>query len=180
MPAVCAVEPLKLIIDPATVANVPPLEKFPPILSVPAPVNVSLACAAVPENVIAPVQLIVPVETETVQNRLAVPLPGIAMLAAFNVPAPTEIVLVITPADGAFIVIAPVAFSVFVPFIVIPLFAAGAFITIVVTAAVLTSTVTVIPELTTTASPATGTGLPPQVAVALQLPDNDYKRQLPK
>jgi hypothetical protein len=77
---------------------------------------------------------------------------------------------VITPAVGEFMVIAPVALSVFVPPMVIPLAVAGAFITMVVTAAVLTSTVTVIPVLTIILSPATGTGLPPHVAVLLQTP----------
>jgi hypothetical protein len=123
--------------------------------------------------VIAPVTLTVPVESDNVQNRPAVPLPGIAMLAAFKVPAPTEIVLVIVPADGAFMVIAPVALSIYVPLIVIPLFTAGAFKTIVVTAAVLTSTVTITPVLIIILSPATGTATPPQVAVALQAPVTD-------
>jgi hypothetical protein len=119
-----------------------------------------------------PVTLIVPVETDTVQNRFAVALPGIAILAALNVPVPTANVLVITPADGAFMVIAPVTVSVFVPFIVIPLFTAGAF-TVMLAHASTPSTVTTIPELIITASADVGTAAPPHVAVLLHTPVTD-------
>src|SRR4030042_2915746 len=139
------------------------------MLRVPAPVNVSLACAAVPENVIPPVTLIVPGETDTVQYRPAVVRPGIAMLPALNVPVPTAIVLVTVPLDGAFMVIAPETVRLFVLLMVIPLLAAGALIVMLAHSAAV-STVTITPLLIVTVSPATGTGDPPQVAVSLQLP----------
>ena len=141
------------------------------MLRVPAPVNVSLACAAVPLNVIAPVQLIMPVETDTIQLRPLVLLPGIAMLPAFNVPVPTAIVL-LAVADGEFIVIAPETVRLFVPLMVIPLLAAvalGALILILAHAAA-TSTVTVTLLLMVTVSAEVGGPEPPHVALSLQLP----------
>jgi hypothetical protein len=69
-------------------------------------------------------------------------------------------------------VIAPVTVSVFVPFIVIPLFTAGAF-TVILAHASTPSIVTTIPELIITASADVGTAAPPQVAVLLQLPVTD-------
>ena len=72
--------------------NVPPAPKFPPISKRPLPVKVNCACAAVPENVIAPETFIVPVETDTIQFLPVVALPGIAILAAFKNPVPTAIV----------------------------------------------------------------------------------------
>jgi hypothetical protein len=116
-----------------------------------------------------PVVVIVPVETDTVQNRPAVALPGIAMLPALSVPVPTAIVLVIVPADGAFMVIAPETVSVFVPLMVMPLLAAGAFIVKLLHASV-PSTVTITPVLIVTESADVGGPEPPQVAVLLQLP----------
>jgi hypothetical protein len=164
-----ALAPLNVTV-PVEAAKVPPFDQSPPMLRFPVPVNVSLAWAAVPESVTAPVQLIVPVETDTVQNLPAVALPGIVMLPALNVPVPTAIVLVIVPVVGEFMVTAPVTVSVFVPLMVMPLFAAGAFIVILATAAVLTFTVTTTPELMITISPATGTAEPPHVAVLFQFP----------
>jgi hypothetical protein len=82
---------------------------------------------------------------------------------------PTETVLVIVPALGAFIVIAPPTVRIFVPLIVIPLLAAGALIVMLAHTAA-TSTVTITPEFIVTASLEMGTGAPPQVAVLLQLP----------
>ena len=67
-----------------------------------------------------PETLIVPDETETTAFLLLVPLPGIAILAAFKVPDPTEIVL-LSDALGGFIVIAPETVSEFELLIVIPL-----------------------------------------------------------
>jgi hypothetical protein len=67
-------------------------------------------------------------------------------------------------------VIAPVTASVFVPLIVIPLFAAGAFTVILAAAAAATSTVTTTPVLMVTASVDVGTAAPPHVAVLFQLP----------
>jgi hypothetical protein len=108
------------------------------------------------------------VETDTKQYRLAAVPPGIAMLAALNVPVPTATVL-LKFAVGAVMVIAPETVRLFVPLMVIPLLAAGALIVILVHAAA-TSTVTITPLLMVTVSPATGTGFPPHVAVLLQLP----------
>ena len=150
----------------------PAAERVPPIFNVPASVNVNRACAAVPENVILPETLIVPVETETIQFLLAVPLPGIAILVAFKVPVPTDKVL-LTAAVGAFIVIAP-QLRILEPLIDIPFAVADALMVIVPTNGVLaTSMVTVTPLLIMILSPATGTAAPPQVAVLDQLPETD-------
>jgi hypothetical protein len=160
--------PLKLIIEPATVVSVPPLPKFPWRFSAPVPVNVNCACAAVPEKVTPPVRLIVPVETDTIQFLFAFPLPGIAILVAFNVPEPTAIVL-LTAAVGEFMVITP-QFRILDPLIVIPLAVPEAIILTVVTVFVVTSTVTTTPALTTTLSPFAGGAEPPQVVLLLQTP----------
>jgi len=166
--ATVCVPPLQFTV-PVDAVKVPPDERVPSRLRVPASEKVSLACAAVPENVIFPVIVMVPVETDTVQNRPEVELPGMVMLAALNVPVPTAIVLVIVPVDGEFIVIAPETVSVLVPLIDIPLFVVGAFIVIEAHVA-LQSTVTAIPLLIITASADVGTDCPPHVAVELQLP----------
>ena len=157
---------------PVDAVNVPPGDNVPAMLSVPVPVNKSLAWAEIPEKVMLPETVIKPEETDNVQKRPAVPLPGIAILAALNIPVPTPIVLVIAPVVGAFMMIAPETVSVFVPLIVIPLFVAGAFNTTLAAIAAI-STVTVMPELITTASDEVGTAAPPQVAVLLQLPVTD-------
>ena len=68
---------------------------------------------------------IVPVETETIQFRPEVALPGIAIDAALKVPLHTAIVLV--PAVGAFIVTVLPTLRLLVPLIVIPLVAEGGF-----------------------------------------------------
>ena len=122
-----APDPLKLTV-PVEQIKVPGV-KSPPILSVPAPVNVTRDWAAVvAPYVILPLTLIVPMETDTVQYRPEVPLPGIAMLPAVSVPVPTAIVLVIVPVDGAFMIIAPLTVREFGLAIVTLVVAAGAFI----------------------------------------------------
>ena len=152
------------------VVNVPPLPSFPPILIVLSPVDIRRACAAVPEKVISPLTSIVPVLTLTVQNLLAVALPGIEILEAFNIPAPTAIVEVITPADGAFIVIAPPTFNVIPELIFTALFAAGAF-NVRLEQAASTVTVIVCPVSITAVAPAVGTMPPVQVAGVFQFPE---------
>ena len=169
--AVCAVVPLKLRTEPATVVNVPPVPKFPPTLTVPAPEYTNLAADAVPPNVIAPVTFIVPVLTVIWLIRVVEDPEVMDKLPADKVPVPTAICLVTLPV-GAPIDTAPLTVRELVPLIVIPVAVAPPEIeTDPATAA--TSTVTVTPLFMTTVSPATGTALPPHVPVALQLPLTD-------
>jgi len=109
-----------------------------------------------------------PVDTDTLLILPVVPLPGIAMLAALSVPAPTAISLV-TAAEGAFMVTAPATASEFALLMVMPLAAAGAAIVRLAQAAAI-STATVVPLLTVTESPEVGGLDPPHVAALLQLP----------
>lgn len=122
-----------------------------------------------PLNVIEPVMVIVPVLTLTVANRLAVALPGMAMPAAFKIPAPT--VKLVVAAVGAFMVIAPLTFKVIPELIVTPFPPPALLAAIVmVAAAASTVTVTIWPLATVTLSPATGTTPPAHVVVTSQLP----------
>lgn len=158
---------------PVEAVNVPPVPRVPPRLIIPVPENVNLACAAVPENVMLPVVVIVPVEIDNRQYRVDELPPAIAILPAFMDPVPTEmVVLTLLVADNT-VVIAPETLSVFVPLIVIPLFAVGTFIVMLPTFNVFASTVTITPELIVTASPVAGTDSPPHVTVLLQLPVTD-------
>jgi len=148
--------------------NVPPVPRLPPMFIVPAPVKVNCACAAVPEKVMAPLVVTVPVETDRIVFRLAVWLPAMLMLVALNVPVSTARVLA-TAAVGKFIVMVPDTVRVFVPLIVMPL-AVEAALMVTLRHDAGTSTVTVIPLLMVTASADVGTAEPPQVVVLLQLP----------
>lgn len=151
------------------VVNVPPLPKLPPIFRVLAPVEINLACAAVPLNVIEPVMVIVPVLTLTVANRPAVALPGMAMLAAFKIPAPT--VKFVVAAVGAFMVMAPLTVKVTPELIVTPFPPPALLAAIVrVVAAASAVTVTIWPLAIVTLSPSTGTTPPAHVVVTSQLP----------
>ena len=120
--------------------NVPPLPKLPAIFTVLVSVEKNLAWAAVPLNVIEPVTVIVPVLTLTVANRFTVALPGIAMLAAFKIPAPTF--RLVFAAVGAVMVIAPLTFKVTPELIVMP-FPPAMLLAAIVTVAAAASAVTV-------------------------------------
>ncbi|MDP2983175.1 MAG: hypothetical protein Q8O92_07590 [Candidatus Latescibacter sp.] len=162
-PPVCAA-PFKFTV-PVDAVNVPDA-KFPPTFIVPASVNVILDCAAVPEVVMAPVTLTVPVESDNVQYQPAVALPGIAMLAALNVPVPTSIVLV--SAVGEVIVIALVTASVPGLVIVIPLVNVAFALTVILAhTAPAAFTVTTTPLLIVTASVEIGVAAEPAVPPAV-------------
>lgn len=166
---VCATLPLKLMVPVDDVVNVPPLPKLPPTFTVPAPVEVNLACAAVPLNVMEPVTVIVPVLTLTVAKRPAVALPGIAMLAALRMPAPT--IRFVVAAVGAVMVTAPLMFRVIPELIVTPFPPTALLAAIVrVEASASAVTVTIWPLAMVTLSPATGIIPPTHVAVTSQLP----------
>jgi len=138
----------------------------PPTLTVPAPVKINLEPEP-EEPVMLPETVIVPVATDSV--IAAADDPASAMDAADNEPAPTAMVVVLPSSPPVTVVIAPETVREFVPEIVMPLVVLGATkVTDVQLAGA--STVTVTAALIVTASPATGTALPPQVAVELQLP----------
>ena len=95
-PTVCAPVALKLtvLVDAVKVPAVP-LKKSPPALSLPEPENVMRE--AVPEEVILPEILAVPVEIRIWLNREASVVANNATEAAENVPAPMLIWFTLTP-----------------------------------------------------------------------------------
>jgi len=103
---------LKLIV-PVLPVRVPPLPKLPPILTLPAPVKVNWACAAVPLKLILPLKLAVPVLILKILVSPAAP-PGMAsVVAPERVPASRaksepEVLV------GVVMVIAPVSTNVLV------------------------------------------------------------------
>lgn len=117
-----------------------------------------------------PLIVTVPVEIEIISFLELVDAPMVRDPAVRD-PAPTAIVQVI-PLEGLGIDIRPLTDRVFDPEIVTELDeVTAAKVNVLQTAAM--STVTVIPELIVTTSPATGTALPPQVAVLLQFPEEE-------
>jgi hypothetical protein len=148
------------------------------MFTVPAPDSV--ISHATPDGVMFPEQLKVPVETVMMSRRapLETVVDGIVIEAQETDPAPIAMVR-LNPLLGLRMVMAPLTVSVFVPLIVSVVFAeiVVAHASEVQTAAV--STVTLTPLLMVTVSPATGTALPPQVAVLLQLPETLAVRAAP-
>ncbi len=115
----------------------------------------------------------VPVEIVRLSTRVVLPPPvGKSIDPADNVPAPTAKVLVILLEPGFVILMAPDTFNELLPLIETEEFAVDA---VYVREAQVagTSTVTKIPLLIVTVSPATGTATPPQVAVLLQFPETE-------
>ena len=143
--------------------------KVPLTFKVPAPENVTLE--EVPADVMSPLTVMAPVESVRSVYRLTVLTPARAIEPADKVPAPTAIA-VVKFAAGLAVVMAPDTLRPLVaPAKVMPLLAVGAeMLTLVQAAVYAAGIVTVMVGLMVTVSPATGTELPPHVAVLFQLP----------
>jgi len=127
-----------------------------------------MAFPAVPENVISPLTVIVPVETVTVEVFCPEP-ETIAMLPAVNVPVPTATSSV-PEFPGVTNVRAPVKVNELVPLIVTIVAAVGPVAKVIEAHTAAVSTVTLAPLLIVTGSPDVGTPLGDQVPAVFQRP----------